>query len=163
MYGTSIQRSLRRNDISVAEAAAAMGYKRPDMLYRILRDDADPSLDALQRLADFVNEPIGDLLPNSGANPVNDELRDILAAMSGVAGDARLDVINALAVNARVLANLYRQQSQKSQAEHASAAERRILEKLRALPPEEQDIAANIFDAGVERFAEAHQNGARHA
>lgn len=103
---------MENHGVSAAQAAAAMGYKRPDMVYRLLRDEANPSLDALQKLADHINVPVGDLLPNSGANPVSDELRDILAAISGVAGRDRTDVIAALAVNARVLGNAYRRQGE---------------------------------------------------
>ena len=128
MYGTTIKRALGTSNISVAEAAAAMGYKRADMLYRVLRNEADPSLDALQRLADRLNVPVGDLLPNSGAGPVTDELRDVLAAISGLAGDAREEVISALAVNARVLANAYRRPA-RPQSEISVASEPRRDEK----------------------------------
>lgn len=107
-YGSGVARALKRHGLTVAEAATVMGYKAPGMVYKILRDDADPSLEALQRLADHINEPVGDLLPNSGRAVFSDELRDILAAISGVAGDDREQIISALAVNARVLANAYR-------------------------------------------------------
>jgi transcriptional regulator with XRE-family HTH domain len=117
MYGTSIRRAIEQRGVSIANASAAMGYKRPDMLYRILRNEADPSLEALQRLADWMNTPIGDLLPNSGGNPVSDEFRDVLAAISGVAGADRDDLIAALAVNARVLANAFRRTPSRPAAE----------------------------------------------
>jgi transcriptional regulator with XRE-family HTH domain len=105
-HGGNIARALRRHGLSMAEAAQVMGYEQPDMLHLVLSDVVDPSLDELQRLADHVNEPIGDLLPNSGANPVSDEFRDVLAVLSGVSGAMREEIIAALAVNARMLVNM---------------------------------------------------------
>lgn len=150
MYGLFIGRAIERHGLSVIDAAKAMGYTGPDMLYRILRDEARPRLEPLQKLADHINEPIGDLLPNSGVNPSGDELKTILAEISGIAGEQRVDIVATLAVSARMLANAVRRAGGFAEFAKANATNGKPSEYDSAVPSEKTDRpGVRVWDGGV--------------
>jgi transcriptional regulator with XRE-family HTH domain len=90
--------------MDTAELARRVGYKGPGMLQKIFRGEARPSFEKMEEIAEALEVPIGDLLPNSGANPALDRLEPILAAMFGLSEDAQSELLASLAVQARTMA-----------------------------------------------------------
>lgn len=102
MYGSYIRAARERKGISPAEAARRVGYKTPDMIYKIESDKASASLEMLDKLAEAYDMRIGDLLPNSGASPANDLTAPILAAMVGLDSQVVNELVLNLAEQARI-------------------------------------------------------------
>jgi transcriptional regulator with XRE-family HTH domain len=147
-----------RAGVGTAEAASAADVTE-DMIFRYERGASWPTFQTLARLAACYRIAVGDFFPNSGVAPESELVAPLVTAMAGMREREQEELISYLTGQVRMMRSWQR----RNDTGVTSMAERRIIERLRAMPPEEQDIAANIFDAGVERFAEAHQSGARRA
>jgi len=105
MYGAYIKGARERAGLSVAQAAAAI-HKGQDLIYRIERDAADPSMDTLERLATAYNCLPGDLLPNSGGDAALAEiLQPLVASLAGLDQEEMREQILILASQARMNRN----------------------------------------------------------
>src|SRR5438045_2477946 len=103
MYGSYFRSAREKARLTRGEAAALVGYTSPGMIEKIENDKANPSFEILDKLADAYGTRIGDLLPNSGANPAADLCAPIAAAMIGLDSRQVNELVNNLAEQARIL------------------------------------------------------------
>jgi transcriptional regulator with XRE-family HTH domain len=122
MYGSYIRAARERAGLSPAQAARAVGYDSPDMIYKIEKDKANASLEMLDRLADAYGMRIGDLLPNSGGSPVEDRFQPLMAAMFGLDNGAVDDLIMRLAEIARQMVGWRRRDNGRLSASRAEGS-----------------------------------------
>ena len=104
MYGSYIRAARERAGLSPTEAAVRVGYKTPDMIYKIESDKASASLEMLDKLADAFGVRVGDLLPNSGASPTESLCAPILATLVGFDDQTTRELITYLSEQGRIAA-----------------------------------------------------------
>ena len=124
MYGRFIEAAAKRQGIDASELARRVGYKDADMIRKIYRDVSPPSFKKFEQIAAALEVPIGDLLPNSGANPASDRLEPIMAALFGLPDGTQNELLANLAVQARTLAAWRRRDSEAPRPEKTKALRR---------------------------------------
>jgi transcriptional regulator with XRE-family HTH domain len=146
-----------RQGKTAATVAAYLGVTE-DQVRRYDSGRSDIGLRQASRYAECLGKQLGDILP--GSQVKSGEIQPFLMALQDFEPSERAEVVEhatrSLVFMSRLL--IARPARHDNVITSSDAADR-ILHHLSSMTPEEQNFAAQVFDAGIEKFASAHLNG----